>query len=50
MRAPARAGHMKVPLIPPNPIRSEAGAFGFLLWFIGVVAAIVVVVLIIQAL
>jgi hypothetical protein len=34
---------------PPNPIRSEADAFGFLLWFLGAVAVIVVLVLIIQA-
>ncbi|HEY2318188.1 MAG TPA: hypothetical protein VGH67_07805 [Solirubrobacteraceae bacterium] len=41
---------MKVRLIPPNPLRSEAGAFGFLVWFVCVVAAIAVIVLIIQAL
>jgi len=35
---------------PPNPLRSEADAFGFLLWFVGAVAVIVVVVLLIQAL
>jgi hypothetical protein len=35
---------------PPNPIRSEAAAFGFLLWFVGAVAVIVVIVLIIEAL
>ena len=40
---------MKVPLTPPNPIRSEAGAFGFLIWFVALVAVIVVVVLIVQA-
>jgi hypothetical protein len=34
---------------PPNPLRSEADAFGFLLWFLGAVAVIVVVVLLIQA-
>ncbi len=34
---------------PPNPIRSEAAAFGFLLWFVGAVAVIVVVVLVIEA-
>jgi hypothetical protein len=34
---------------PTNPIRSEADAFGFLLWFVGAVAVIVVVVLIIEA-
>jgi len=37
-------------LIPPNPLRSEADAFGFLLWFVCLVAAIAVVVLIIDAL
>jgi heme exporter protein D len=31
-------------------VRSEAGAFGFLVWFVSVVAAIAVVVLVIQAL
>jgi hypothetical protein len=41
---------MKLPLTPPNPVRSEAGAFGFLVWFVGLVAAIAVVVLVIQAL
>jgi hypothetical protein len=35
---------------PPNPLRSEADAFGFLLWFVGAVAVIVVLVLVIQAL
>ncbi len=40
---------MKVPLTPPNPIRSEAAAFGFLLWFVALVAVIAVVVLVIQA-
>jgi hypothetical protein len=35
---------------PPNPLRSEADAFGFLLWFVVAVAIIVVVVLIIRAL
>ncbi len=34
---------------PPNPIRSEGDAFGFLLWFVGAVAVIVVVVLVIEA-
>jgi hypothetical protein len=34
---------------PPNPIRSEADAFGFLLWFLGAVAVIVVLVLLIEA-
>jgi len=41
---------VKVPLTPPNPIRSEAGAFGFLVWFVVLVALIAVVVLIVQAL
>jgi hypothetical protein len=41
---------MKLRLTPPNPLRSEADAFGFLVWFVCVVAAIVVIVLIIQAL
>jgi hypothetical protein len=35
---------------PPNPLRSEAAAFTFLLWFVGAVAIIVVIVLVIQAL
>ena len=35
---------------PPNPLRSESDAFGFLLWFVGAVAVIVVIVLIIEAL
>jgi hypothetical protein len=41
---------MKLRLIPPNPLRSEADAFGFLVWFVCLVAAIVVIVLIIEAL
>ena len=41
---------MKPRLTPPNPLSSEAGAFGFLIWFVCVVAAIVVIVLILQAL
>ena len=41
---------MKPRLIPPNPLRSEANAFGFLIWFVCVVAAIVVIVLVIEAL
>jgi hypothetical protein len=40
----------RVSLIPPNPVRSEAAAFGFLVWFVAVVAAIAVIVLVIQAL
>jgi len=35
---------------PPNPLRSEANAFVFLLWFVGAVAVMAVVVLIVQAL
>jgi hypothetical protein len=41
---------MKLRLTPPNPLRSEADAFGFLMWFVGLVAVIAVIVLIIQAL
>ncbi|HET8978503.1 MAG TPA: hypothetical protein VFN87_10105 [Solirubrobacteraceae bacterium] len=41
---------MRIPLTPPNPVRSEAAAFGFLLWFMGLVAAIVVIILIIEVL
>jgi hypothetical protein len=40
---------VKLPLTPPNPVRSEAAAFGFLVWFVAIVAAIAVVVLVIQA-
>ena len=35
---------------PPNPIRSEADAFVFLVWFVIVVAIIVAIVLIARAL
>lgn len=35
---------------PPNPLRSEADAFSFLVWFVIVVAIIVAVVLIARAL
>jgi hypothetical protein len=35
---------------PPNPLRSEADAFTFLVWFVGAVAVIVAIVLVIQAL
>jgi hypothetical protein len=35
---------------PPNPLRSEADAFQFLVWFVAAVAVIVVLVLVIQAL
>jgi hypothetical protein len=41
---------MKPRLTPPNPLRSESGAFGFLVWFVCLVAVIAVIVLIIQAL
>jgi len=35
---------------PPNPLRSEADAFTFLIWFVGAVALIVIIVLVIEAL
>jgi hypothetical protein len=38
-----------VPKRPPNPLRSEADAFGFLIWFIVAVAIIVAVILIARA-
>jgi hypothetical protein len=38
-----------VRLRPPNPLRSESDAFGFLLWFVAWVALIVVVVLVARA-
>jgi hypothetical protein len=34
---------------PPNPLRSEADAFGFLIWFVVAVAIIVAVILIARA-
>jgi hypothetical protein len=40
----------KRPPTPPNPLRSEADAFAFLLWFVGAVALIAVLVLIVEAL
>lgn len=46
----ATVAPMKPRLTPPNPLRSEADAFGFLVWFVCLVAAIVVIVLIVQAL
>jgi hypothetical protein len=46
---PARGGRRRISLTPPNPLRSEAGAFGFLVWFVCVVAVIVVLVLLIRA-
>jgi hypothetical protein len=45
---PGRRGRFS--LLPPNPLRSEAGAFGFLVWFVAVVAVIAVIVLVIEAL
>jgi len=33
-----------------NPLRNEADMFRVLLWFVGIVAAIVVIVLVIKAL
>ncbi|MGH2890627.1 MAG: hypothetical protein ACRDNJ_13480 [Solirubrobacteraceae bacterium] len=41
---------MRRPPRPPNPIRSEADAFGFLVWFVVAVAIVVVIVLLIEAL
>lgn len=35
---------------PPNPIRSEANAFLFLVWFVVAVALVVVIVVLIEAL
>jgi hypothetical protein len=35
---------------PPNPLRSEADAFVFLLWFVAAVAVIVIIVVLIEAL
>jgi hypothetical protein len=35
---------------PPNPLRSESDAFGFLIWFVAAVAVIVVIVLLVRAL
>jgi hypothetical protein len=35
---------------PPNPLRSEADAFQFLIWFVAAVAVIAVIILLIQAL
>jgi hypothetical protein len=35
---------------PPNPLRSEADAFGFLIWFVVAVAVIVAVILIVRSL
>jgi hypothetical protein len=41
---------VKLRATPPNPLRSEADAFGFLVWFVTLVAIAAVVVLVIQAL
>ena len=41
---------MRLSLLPPNPARSEDAAFGFLVWFVSLVAIIAVVVLIVEAL
>lgn len=41
---------MQIRWLPPNPLKSEAGAFGCLVWCVIVIAAIVAVVLIIRAL
>jgi hypothetical protein len=35
---------------PPNPLRSEADAFAFLIWFVVAVAIIVAVILIARSL
>ncbi|MGH2871026.1 MAG: hypothetical protein ACRDL5_01010 [Solirubrobacteraceae bacterium] len=40
---------MRVPL-PPNPIRSEASAFGCLIWGVCIAAVIVAIVLVIRVL
>ena len=45
-----RSRRERFSLRPPNPLSSEAGAFGFLVWFVAVVAVIVVIVLVIEAL
>jgi hypothetical protein len=41
---------MRPSLIPPNPARSEQAAFGFLVWFVCLVAVIAIVVLIVEGL
>jgi hypothetical protein len=40
---------MQIRWLPPNPLKSEADAFGFLVWCVVVIAAIVALVLIIRA-
>ncbi len=47
---PSDGRRSRFSLIPPNPLRSEAGAFGFLVWFVAVVGVIVIIVLVIEAL
>jgi hypothetical protein len=41
---------LKLSLRPPNPIESEDGAFGFLVWFVAVVVVILAIVGILQLL
>jgi hypothetical protein len=38
------------PRRPPNPLNSEADAFGCLLWALAAIAVVVIVVLVIKAL
>ena len=40
---------MRFPRRPPNPLNSEADAFGCLLWALAGIAIVVVIVLIAQA-
>lgn len=47
---PSGGPRRRISLAPPNPLRSEAGAFGFLVWFVCVAAVIAVIVLLIRAL
>jgi hypothetical protein len=41
---------VRLRLIPPNPLRSEADAFRFLIWFVGLVVLILLLVVVLQAL
>ena len=41
---------MQIRWLPPNPLKSEADAFGCLVWSVIVIAIIVAIVLIIRAL
>jgi hypothetical protein len=50
LRPLAFAGPLKLRLTPPNPLRSEADAFGFLLWFVALVVVILAIVGIIEVL